>query len=106
MPHHPEMNKNILGVVSCYGKFIPNLSTLVHLLNRLLQKHRPWRWRKACQRAFQAAKHSLVSNSVLAHYNPELPVKLAADDGSEYPITFASQTLTASENYLQLEKEA
>ena len=69
--------------------------------------------------AFQAAKKTLMSNHDLAHYDPKLPVKLAADasaygigavishqypDGSECPISFALHTLTPSErNYAQLE---
>ena len=62
----------------------------------------------------------LSSFQVLAHYDPSLPLSLAADaswcgcvisqqysDGSERPIAFASRTLTPSEkNYPQIEKEA
>ena len=63
-----------------------------------------------------------MSATVLAHYNPDLPVHLAGDasaygvgavishvfpSGEERPIAFASQTLSSSEkNYSQLEKEA
>jgi len=64
-----------------------------------------------------------MSATVLAHYNPDLPVRLAWDasayiyivesiishafpNGEECLIVFASRTLTASEkNYSQLEKE-
>ena len=72
--------------------------------------------------AFRQAKERLVSSSILAHYDPKLPIKLAADtsaygigavishvysDGSERrTIEFASQTLTTSERtYAQLKKE-
>ena len=56
-----------------------------------------------------------MSSNVLAHYDPQLPLKMAADasaygigavishqypDGTERPIAFASRTLTSSErNY-------
>ena len=72
--------------------------------------------------AFNVAKQSLMSNKVLIHFDPSLPLRLAGDassygvgavishvclDGSERPIALASRTLTASEqNYSQLEKEA
>ena len=65
-----------------------------------------------CANAFQQAKDNLVSSQVLAHYDPKLPIRLAADtsaygigavishiypDGSERPMVFASRTLTSAE---------
>jgi len=68
------------------------------------------------------AKEKLMSATVLAHYNPDLPVHLAGNayaygvgsvishifpNGEEHSIAFTSRTLTSSEkNYSQLEKEA
>ena len=111
-----------LGMLSYYRKFIPDLSTLVHPLNKLLQKHKTWKWTQECQRAFEDAKNAMSSTQVLTHYDPSLPLSLAGDasaygigavishtlpDGSEKPIAFASRSLTSSEkNYAQLEKEA
>ena len=105
-----------------FGKFIRNLSSILHPLNQLLTDKQKWDWSKECADAFRAAKNQLVSASVLTHYDPKLPIALAADasaygigavishvcpDGSELPISFASRTLTFSErNYAQLEKEA
>ena len=109
-------------IVHYYGKFLPNLATLLHPLNHLLKDGCEWKWTEKCSQAFQAAKTLLVSAPVLAHYNPELPIKMAGDasaygvgavishmfsDGTEQPVAFASRTLSPSEqNYSQLEKEA
>jgi len=108
-----------LGLINYYGKFIANLPTLLYPLNSPLQSNKKWCWSNECSKAFQNAKNQLTSACVLTHYNPNLPITLAADasqDGvgaiilhifSECPIAFASCTLTnAEKNYAQLEKEA
>ncbi len=121
-PTNTQELRSFLGLINYYGKFICNLASLLHPLNQLLQANRRWEWTETCSRAFQDAKDQLVSADVLTHYNPELPLRMAADasaygigavishllpDGSEKPISFASRTLTPSEkNYSQLEKEA
>ena len=121
-PQNVTQLRSFLGLLNYYGKFIANLSTLLHPLNNLLRQGVPWRWSGECAKAFRRAKEALISSQVLAHYDPQLPVKLAADasaygigavishqypDGTERPIAFASRTLTSSErNYAQLEKEA
>ena len=117
----PEL-RSFLGLLNYYGKFIPNLSSILHPLNQLLKDKQKWEWSKECAQAFKTAKDQLTSARVLTHYDPNLPIALAADasaygigavishiypDGSERPISFASRTLTSSErNYAQLEKEA
>ena len=121
-PKNVTKLRAFLGLLSYYRKFIPNLSTLIHPLNSLLQKHKKWNWTPECQEAFKKAKDAISSTSVLTHYDPALPLSLAADasaygigavishtlpDGSERPIAFASRSLTSAEkNYAQLEKEA
>ena len=122
VPVNVQQLRSFLGLINYYGKFIPNLSTLLHPLNSLLQANQKWIWSPECTKAFQAAKDQIVSVGVLTHYDPALPITLAADasaygvgavishifpDNSERPIAFASRTLTAAErNYAQLEKEA
>ena len=121
---HPEnvtQLRSFLGLLN-YGKFIENLSTLIHPLNELPKVETPWNWSPECATAFQEPKQAISWATVLAHYDPTLPIVLAGDasaygiraiishiysDGSEHPIAFASRTLTKSEgNYAQLEKEA
>ncbi len=114
--------KSFLSLLSYYGKFITNLSTLIAPMTGLLQKDVKWEWSASCQKAFEEAKKQLLSNGVLVHYNPDLPLILACDaspvgvgavishkmpDGSEKPVAFASRMLTKAEkNYSQTEKEA
>ena len=114
--------RSFLGLLNYYGNFIANLATLLHPLNNLLRQGVPWKWSGEYAKASRHAKEALISSQVLARYDPQLPVKLAADasaygigavishqylDGTVRPIAFASWTLTSSErNYAQLEKEA
>ena len=121
-PVNQQQLRSFLGLLQYYGKFIPNLSTLINPLNALLLKNQPWKWTRECEQAFESAKLALSSATVLVHYDPKLPLRLAADasaygvgavishiypDGEERPIAYASRTLTSTEkNYSQLEKEA
>ena len=114
--------RSFLGLVNYYGKFIPNLATLLQPLNSLLQADTKWVWSQKCATAFQEAKEKIASAQVLTHYDPARPIKLAVDaspygvgavishsmpNGTERPIAFASRTLHQSErNYAQIEKEA
>ena len=107
-----------MGLLHYYGKFIPNLATLLHPLNKLLKKGIAWKWSKNCANAFKQAKKQLSSTTVLAHYDTKLPLRLVGDassygigavishilpDGSERPISYASRTLSTSEhNYATL----
>ena len=48
-------------------------------MNRLLWGRAAWVLSKRCEEAFQAIKGRLSSDQVLAHYDPTLPLSLAAD---------------------------
>ena len=113
--------KSYLGLLSYYGKFLPDMATRLAPLYRLLRQKVSWNWTSAQERAFCESKKLLTSSQLLAHYNPQLPITLACDasaygigavlahkfpDGSEKPIGYASRTLNKVErNYSQLEKE-
>ena len=113
--------KAYLGILTYYGKFFPNMSTVLAPLYRLLQKESKWQWNSEQENAFKASKELLTSSQLLVHFNLQLKVILACDasaygvgavlahqmpDGSEKPVAYASQSLSKSErNYSQLEKE-
>ncbi|XP_045763671.1 uncharacterized protein K02A2.6-like [Maniola jurtina] len=121
-PGNVTQLKAFLGLINYYGKFVPNLSSLLHPLYSLLKKNQPWNWDINCEDAFINIKNILASDRVLCHYDPALPLVLSVDsssygigavlahvfaDGTERPISCASRTLGDTEkNYSQLDKEA
>ena len=114
--------KSYLGLLTYYGKFLPNLSTLLAPLYELLQKHHKWSWGEEQEMAFRESQKLLTSSSLLTHYDPNKELLLSCDaspygvgavlahkmeDGSKQPIAFASRSLsTAERNYAQPDKEA
>lgn len=118
IPKNRKELQSFLGLVHYYGKFIPNLSTLLGPLNDLIKGDQYWLWCKRCDKAFKIVKGILLKAPVMMLYNPHLPIKQAASgigavishilpDGSEHLIAYASCTLSQAEcNYAQLEKEA
>ena len=114
--------KAYLGLLSYYGRFLPNLSTVLAPLYWLLKAGTQWHWSSKQKKAFRKSKELLTSAKVLAHYDPSLELVVAGDasayglgavlsqvmpGGEERPVVFASRTLSSAErNYSQVEKEA
>lgn len=113
--------QSFLGMLNYYQRFIPNLSGELHPLYELLQKDVEYVWTKERNDTFEKAKRLLLKHNVLVHYDPKLPLILSCDaspygvgavlshliDGVEYPIFFASSSLSPAEkNYSQLHREA
>ena len=121
-PNNVQQLRSFLGLLSYYRKFLPNLATIIQPLNSLLQKYKKWEWTDTCSNAMESAKRLLTNSNLLTHYDPSLPLKLAADasqyglgavishvlqNGDERPIAFTSRALSPSEkNYSQIDKEA
>jgi len=121
-PSDVTMLRAFLGLINFYGKFLPNLSSVLHPLYELLQEGRPWHWSAECQKAFVRCKQMLVESKALVPYDISLPIVVTADassyglgavmshvmpDKSIRPVMFASRSLNKAErNYAQLDKEA
>ena len=111
--------KAYLGLLTCYGKFLPDLSTKLARCTTSSKRISQWHWRKKQNKAFEASKQLLTSSCLLVHFNLELKLVLACDasaygvgailahqmpDGLEQPIGYVFRTLTDTErNYSQLE---
>ena len=71
--------RSFLGLVNYYGKFVPDLSTVLHPLNHLLKAGVRWSWSQDCSKAFSRAKKELSSAQVLTHYDRSVPLNIAAN---------------------------
>lgn len=121
-PRDKSQLRSFIGLVNYYGRFFPNLSTVLYPLNQLLHNDTEFSWNKDCQKSFDLVKEKLNSSDFLTHFDAKLPIILATDaspygvgavishifpDGTERPIQFASQTLSSTQKkYPQIDKEA
>ena len=78
-PKNPTELKSFLGMLNFYGKFIPNLSSILDPLHSLLRKDVVWKWEVEQQEAFDKAKNQLQSSDVLVHYDPEKELVVSCD---------------------------
>ena len=122
VPTNVTQLRSFVGLVNYYGKFLPNLSSILAPLYTLLQKGAQWKWGAQQEKAFSTVKSQLTSDCLLVHFDPQKPLILACDaspygvgavlshrleDGSERPTAFASRSLSPAEKgYAQLDKEA
>lgn len=112
-----------IGMITYYNKFLPNLSTTLEPLHRLLRKGVEWEWKTKQQEAFTKVKTLLKSAPVLVHYDASQPLILTVDASSyglgavlshgdidsrtDQPVAYKSRKLSdAEKNYAQLDKEA
>lgn len=121
-PRNVKELRSFLGLINYYRKFSPNLAMVIEPLTALLKDGHRWFWTAKCAEAFESAKRLLTTSPVLVHYDPSLPLRMAADasaygigavishvlpSGEEKPVAFCSRTLSPAEaNYSQIEKEA
>lgn len=122
IPQNKEQVRSFVGLINYYGRFFPNLSTVLYPLINLLKDEVPFKWSTECDKSFALVKREMQSDRFLVHYDPSLPVVLATDaspygvgavlshqypDGTERPLQYASQTLTRiQQRYSQIDKEA
>nr|CDJ86255.1 RNA-directed DNA polymerase (reverse transcriptase) and Integrase domain containing protein [Haemonchus contortus] len=122
IPEDVSQLRAFLGLVNFYGTFVRELHNLRAPLDALTKKDAAFAWSPECQSCFDRIKKTLKSDLLLAHYDPTLPLIVAADasnygigavlsqrfpDGHEKAVYHASRALTPTQKkYSQIEKEA
>lgn len=113
--------KSFCGLANYYGKFVSNMAGTLSPLYKLLRKDVKFDWSTECNKAFETIKRAIMSDNILTHFNPNLPVVLTCDASNHgigavlshrsedkvlKPIAFASRTLNPAEtNYSTIHKE-
>ncbi|KAL7290669.1 hypothetical protein TKK_0015428 [Trichogramma kaykai] len=121
VPTNTKEVASFLGLINFYSRFLKNracnLQPLYDCANGKIFK-----WTESCAKAFEWVKRELISERVLAHYDPKKKIVLACDasayglsailshvfdDGSERPIAYASKKIPKKEmNRSVIDKEA
>jgi len=78
-PKNVTKLKSYLGMLSYYSKFLPNLSSELAPLHKLLRQAVPWHWNDEQQKAFEKSTQLLSSSQLLVHFDPSLEICLACD---------------------------
>ncbi|PIO74254.1 hypothetical protein TELCIR_03744 [Teladorsagia circumcincta] len=84
-------NRLPFGVKSAPGIFQQIIDSMISGLNGVAAylddviKESPFNWNSECDSAFERVKEVLASDMLLTHYNPNLPIVIAAD-ASDYGI--------------------
>ncbi|UYV75503.1 hypothetical protein LAZ67_13000420 [Cordylochernes scorpioides] len=105
--------RSLIGMINWFQKYIPNKSTIMEPLQKLLKKSVPFKWRGEHAKALQTVKDSLKKGQVLALFCPKLPTRIGcvvsqlSEKGEERIVACASRTLSDAERkYSIVEKEA
>ena len=107
-PSNVSQLQLFLGMINCYQRYLPNLSSVLEPQHFLLRKGVRQTWDTQQENAFRKVKSLLSSDCLLVHFDPTKKLTLSCDtspyglgavlshemdDGSEKPIAFAPRSL-------------
>ena len=108
--------RRLSGMVNYLSKFMPNLSSVMEPIRKLMHHGVEWNWSEEQEKAFKALKCLITKSPILQYYDPNLELVIQCDasqsglgsvllqDGK--PIAYASRAMTETEKrYAQIEKE-
>ena len=111
VPRNESELKSFLGLNNYYHKFVPNLSSKLYHLYKLLRTDVKFEWNDNCNKAFEESKKALMEANFLEFYDPNKPIVIVSDASSyglggviahvidevEKPIYFTSFSLNAAQ---------
>lgn len=71
-----------VGFCNFYRRFIRGFSKIVHSMLKLTLKDTPFNWSSACQKAFELLKESIITTSMLRHYDRSKQIVLEIDSSN------------------------
>lgn len=121
---YPTNTKDVrafLGFANFYRRFINNFSQIVAPLVALTKKDTNFLFTDSCRSAFDQLKKAFISEPILRHFDPDLPIIVEADasdyvtagvlsqkdeDGKVRPVAYFSKRMNPAEgNYEIYDKE-
>lgn len=120
VPTNLKELRKLIGMASWYRRFVPNFSTVMEPLNKLLRKNQPWIWTEEQELAFLELRTRLTTAPTLTRPDFSLPFVLQTDasavglgavltqshEDGEHVIAYASKTLSSAERkYSVTERE-
>ena len=112
-PNGKKALQRFLGMLNFYHRFLPGIAKLLALLTEATKSRgKVITWTDECQTAFEAAKSSLASATLLNHPDPKSETRLSTDasdsafsaelsqkhHGMWRPIAFFSRKLTSTQS--------
>ena len=113
--------RSFVQLVQYSAKFIPNFSSVIEPMRKLLRKEQSFVWGQEQQESFEELKRLMSSAKALAYFRSNCKTRIVADagpnglgavllqlqDGQWRAVSYASRNLTEVERrYAQTEKEA
>lgn len=83
-----------MGLVNYYRSFVQSASSVLSPLYELLKKGVKWSWTNAHDHAFNKIKKILISDQILAHFDPKKKIILTVDASPTGLGAVLSQVLT------------
>lgn len=120
-PTNPTEVRSFLGLANYCARFVPNFATITAPLRKLTEKNTDWEWSAEHQTSFLRIKQILLSDQVMAYFNPAKATEVLVDESpvgvsailtqrshdKVHIISYASRALSSTEQrYSRLEREA